>query len=194
MEDIKEQLEKYPFLQPRNVFSDELTVEKDSEEYYAASWWSQWDSTGWEKIWKEYLKELCAHWETWDEEAREKFRLFDSKEKWGALRIDTSFGDDFTHKLEWKYEMLSEYTCIKCGKQPRDSKGNRMIWKSKGWIAPFCKECAKKQFKHDGEYITYKKGITWKNCFTRDVHEGRFSIKTHFPNGEEKITYFDEIQ
>ena len=46
-------------------------------------------------------------------------------------------------------EILSEWTCINCGKQPRDSRGRHIIWRSTGWIEPYCKECAKKNDKDD---------------------------------------------
>ena len=37
------------------------------------------------------------------------------------------------------------FTCERCGKQPRDSKGNHIIWQSKGWwIEQFCNECVRK--------------------------------------------------
>lgn len=185
--DIKELLEKYPFLKYRNVFSDEETAENPLED----NWFTAWDNTGWKDIWQEFLLKLCKQWETWDEEAKKSFRIFDTKEKWGRLRSDWSGGTDEAHNLEWGYEMLSGYTCIKCGKQPRDSKGNRMIWNSKGWIAPYCKDCAKKDFYEHKNM--YKKGIKWKDVFTRDVHKGRFYITSYSKEKGETKTYFDDI-
>ena len=45
--------------------------------------------------------------------------------------------------LDW--ELLSSVNCIKCGKITKNSKGQSIIWRTQGWIAPFCKNCAKRQ-------------------------------------------------
>ena len=73
---------------------------------------------------------------------KKRFYFTEIKEKYGTLRIYTSFTDT-EENLESKTEMLSGWTCMKCGKQPKDSRGRHIIWRSCGWIGNYCKDCAK---------------------------------------------------
>lgn len=75
--------------------------------------------------------------------AKEMFYIIDTKSKYGTLRVDTSFVTDETMKLEHEIDRISEFTCERCGKQPKNSKGEHIIWQSKGyWIQQLCKKCA----------------------------------------------------
>ena len=53
----------------------------------------------------------------------------------------TSFGNKEIFELENKLGMISKWTCIRCGKQPKNSKGQHIIWRTTGWICPYYKEC-----------------------------------------------------
>lgn len=77
---------------------------------------------------------------------REKFRIWDTKEKYGQLRVDFSGYTDKLQDICWSLEHISEYTCQKCGAQPKDSRGEHIIWQSKGyWIEQKCKRCAREE-------------------------------------------------
>ena len=71
--------------------------------------------------------------------------ILDTKEKYGSFRCYTSFGNEKIFELENKLEMISEWTCIRCGKQPKNSKGQHIIWRTTGWICPYCKDCFRKE-------------------------------------------------
>lgn len=127
----QELIKKYPWLQIRNVWSDEKT---DSE-----FTWLDDLPYGWRKAFGlQMVEEL-------DQILRKAnyqndYRLSQIKEKYGGLRwYDNGVPLKITPEYdEWlsKYEMLSEQTCIMCGKP------GKLI--NSGWIMPLCKECEKR--------------------------------------------------
>lgn len=65
-----------------------------------------------------------------------KYRVFQVKEKYGTLRW---YADSYSDRMEdilTKYEDISQYTCVVCGRI------NVPIFDD-GWISPFCIECYK---------------------------------------------------
>ena len=120
-------VERYPYLLPRNVWTDAVPEDYDFS-------YSRLDEI--EYGWQDLFLQMC-------EEIREplieadyldKFRFSQIKEKWGHACF-YHFGapkevDDIIHK----YEVLSARTCIQCGK--------KAVKRSTGWIAPYCMECS----------------------------------------------------
>ena len=115
---LKRALKRYHWLELRNVFSNKLCYPEDSEDYLKHNEWTQWNGHGWEKIWKRALVEIMAVYETWPKETQEHFRIMDTKEKWGLIRIDLSGYNDELNDIEIAAEMLSKVTCPACGKMP----------------------------------------------------------------------------
>lgn len=69
------------------------------------------------------------------------------KEKWGYLNwYDTGGTKRWFGEILPKYEILSSRTCIHCGKPAT------LI--SKGWIAPYCDDCAA-QFRNKDDLMKY---------------------------------------
>lgn len=123
----KELCEKYPFLIPRNVFTDEIPDDYDYS-------WTRVDEI--EKGWQKLFLQMC-------EEIREplikadyleKFRFSQLKEKWGHMCCYNFGAPQEVHDIIHKYERLSAKTCIRCGRPA--------IKVSTGWIAPYCIYCA----------------------------------------------------
>lgn len=183
--EIKELLEKYPFLEYRNVFSGELTAENE-EDRLKYNWWTAWDNCGWEKIWKKYLSVLFEEYEKLSDEAKKNFMIMDTKEKYGSLRIDTSYGNDTIYEAEKIVNMISQWTCYRCGKMPRNSNGKRLIWETRGWILPLCKDCMKKKFIKDSSC----KIINHKVKELKLVCRG-FRIRRYDKNGKFIYAYKD---
>lgn len=75
------------------------------------------------------------------EEKCKNIYFMDIKEKYGSLRFYTNIYNEKVEKILDKYDHISKYICIKCGK-----KATKI---SKGWISPFCDNCLKE------EYFTY---------------------------------------
>lgn len=135
MEKNKELCDKYPFLIPRNLFTDEVTEGYDYS-------WTRLDEleSGWKIAFGEQLceelKEALAKANYVD-----KFRFSDIKEKWGHLCLYNFGCNQEAWDVIRKYEGLSKYTCGHCGKPATKI--------STGWIYPYCDECADNLSKYE---------------------------------------------
>lgn len=124
----KELCEKYPFLIPRNVFTDKISEDYDYS-------WTRLDDLedGWRIAFGEQmceeLKEALAKANYVD-----KFRFTDIKEKYGKLCLYNFGCNKEAWDVIYKYERLSKYVCKHCGKPATKV--------STGWISPWCDECA----------------------------------------------------
>lgn len=131
--EIKYLIDKYPFLLPRNVWTDKLDEKYDYsycwfKDDIPQGWWNRWGL-----IYLEDMKEVLEKYDFLD-----KFRFSQVKEKMGGLRA-YNFGapeEWFSHEPAWEY--ISEHTCVKCGKFPV-----KMRYDS--WISPWCDECFSSQ-------------------------------------------------
>ena len=125
----KQLCEQYPFLLPRNRWTDEIP--KDFDYSY-----TELDAMpdGWRKAFGlqmcEELKQELIKINKMDE-----FRIAQIKEKFGELRFYTNWVTDEIEAIINKYTKLSRKTCINCGKPAT------VI--TTGWISPFCNDCVK---------------------------------------------------
>ena len=148
-EEMLSLLHKYPFLRFRNVWSGEQTYHGKSKNL-ESNYYKYWDGYGWEDLWKNrYLPRLFAEYDTWDKETQKRFGFTQVKEKFGNLRIYTTFGSD--KRLESIAEWLSEYICEYCGKETRTEEGKRVIWTTGGWITNLCEHCAREYILRNAE-------------------------------------------
>lgn len=132
---------RYPFLCPRNYFDDTILWKRSKHDwrYIKPYSWTKLDEMpdGWRKAFGE---QMC-------EEIRETlikgnylydYRIAQIKEKFAELRwYDEGAPESIYRELQdiiYKYEEISERTCIKCGKPATKI--------STGWIMPFCDRCA----------------------------------------------------
>ena len=126
---------KYPFLTPRNVFTDKIPEDYDYS-------WTRLDDLepGWKIAFGEQLceelKEALAKADYVD-----KFRFTQIKEKWGSLCLYNFGCNQEAWDVILKYENLSKYTCGHCGKPATKV--------TTGWIYPYCDECADKLAKYE---------------------------------------------
>lgn len=133
----KHLIERYPFLMPRNRFTDETPVEFDYR-------YTELDSMpcGWRKAFGEQMCEEIRE-ELLRINCIDSYRIIDIKEKYGVLRWygtlvrrDPRHDTKTLHSIIQKYEALSARTCIKCGEPATKV--------SVGWISPYCDVCAEK--------------------------------------------------
>ena len=82
---------------------------------------------GWKKITDQMYDELEA--------INPDIEILQAKEKWGCLCIYYHPMTEETEEIISKYEDLSAKTCCGCGKTATKL--------SRGYIAPWCDECAK---------------------------------------------------
>lgn len=141
-EKMLELLKKYPFLKHRYFWKAEPDdVNKTDAENIESNWYKIWDGSGWEDLWKNrYLPRLFKEYDSWDEDTKSKFFFTDVKEKFGEMRIYTTFSSD--KNLEMIAEWLSSCTCQYCGAEPRTPDGKRMSYQSYDWITNMCRNCA----------------------------------------------------
>lgn len=165
----KELIDQFPWMEITNIYTGEGF---EGEAKYYLSLWNEFDDSGWKDIWHVFLMKVAEKWKTWDEGSKKAFRFYDAKEKYGKLRVSFSRTNDVIDNLKYALEEISNYTCILCGKQPRDSRGGRIIWIAKNWRAPYCKSCAKSK-------IPYKKKLNL--CYDRCTHRGPFKFKRYDP-------------
>lgn len=158
-EKMLELLKKYPFLKMRNFWKQEPddTFKTDAENIEHNKY-KIWDGSGWEDLWKNrYLPRLFKEYDSWDEDTKSKFFFTDVKEKFGEMRIYTTFSSD--KNLENIAEWLSSCTCQYCGAEPRTPDGKRMSYQSCGWITNMCRNCAI-------EHVLKPAGVTEENYET----------------------------
>lgn len=128
----KELVERYPFLWPRKWNGEKLDLDiwgYDGSEL-------DWMPDGWRIAFgDEMMEELAEELKKYD--WLDKYFPIQIKEKYGAMRwYDNGWPDGSRiPEIIQKYEHLSYSTCINCGKPAR--------WISRGWIMPFCEDCAK---------------------------------------------------
>ena len=130
IEHNKELIEEYPFLKLKDNLDDMMTYT-----------WLDDMPIGWrvafgEQMCKEIKEELLKHNEL------DSYEIVDIKEKFGGLRWYDNSNLPGLQVIIAKYAVLSETTCIVCGKPAE--------WVSTGWISPYCDDCATKQAKAQG--------------------------------------------
>ena len=125
----KEMVETYPFLLPRNRWTDKVSEDYD----YSYNEWEAID-LGWQIAFGwDLLNKLAVAVNNL--EYPEEFRITQIKEKFGELRIYCC-GSREIYQLIDDYTALSRKICIVCGK-PADVA-------TTGWFSFYCNDCAKR--------------------------------------------------
>ena len=138
----KKLTDEFPFLLPRNVFTDELPDNYDYSYTLLDEMPSGWKKSFGLKMCNELKKVLI------ETNCLDTFRIHQIKEKYGTLRIYSNFTNDKLEKVISKYEDLSASTCLYCG-QPAE-------YVTLGWISYLCEKCAKESH----YYATFKRGYS----------------------------------
>lgn len=129
IEENKKLCEEFPFLIPRNRFTDEIPEDYDYT-------YTELMEDGWKKLQIDFFREvkpllIKANF-------LDKYRIMDNKEKWGFWHLyDNGLPKEIFQEYNdilRKYENLSEHTCIYCGDE-----NAKMTYC--GWIFPCCKKC-----------------------------------------------------
>lgn len=132
IEENKALIEEFPFLLPRNRWTDKVPDDYDFSYTELDNMPDGWRSAFGVQMCSE-LKEILIK-----AGALTDYRITDIKEKYGTLRwYENGFPVKAQREyLDWqsKYLNLSERTCIKCG-----AKATKI---SVGYISPYCSKCA----------------------------------------------------
>lgn len=128
---------KYPFFWPRNVWTGKKCSGFFSYTLLDAL------PKGWYKTFGlQMAKEIQKCINKLSKKDKKALRITQIKEKYGSLRIYTTYSFPKLDEIITKYEKLSEIICVNCGKQATCI--------SIGYILPYCDNCKVKG-------INYKK-------------------------------------
>lgn len=125
----KKLIERYPWIWPVNwhlkrIHSYDFTMYDDVP-------------TGWKKAFgkimlEEYREALIRH------NYLDKFQWIQVKEKYGTLRLYSNAAPKEILDLESKYDHISGYFCISCGRM-------NVPVLTEGWVEPLCENCYNKR-------------------------------------------------
>lgn len=161
IEENKKLLDKYPFLLPRNVWTDEVLEDYNYEYTIMDEIPIGWRIAFGELFFDELLEELKRV------DFIDQYRVLQVKEKFGTFRWYTGGvpQNSTLHDIADKYEELSANICIDCGKP-------NVPMVNESWISPYCFECWSKQ------YIDY-----WKKTIPeKDIEDYAKQKYTEFTN------------
>ena len=131
----KKLIERYPFLECKSWDS---SVPRD----YTYTFLDHMPK-GWKRSFGIYLcEELREELIRIDPSLLDTYRVSQVKEKYGTLRWYDAHYSDRMEDILTKYEDISKYTCIICGKI------NVPVFDD-GWISPFCIDCFKKNINRE---------------------------------------------
>ena len=130
-EENKTLCDKYPWLIPRNRFTGEISKTFDYR-------YTELDNMepGWRKAFGEqFCEDMQNAINNLSDDARNKFRILDIKEKYAMLRVYVNMSDVGIDGVIRKYAKMSKYICGKCGKSATKI--------TTSWFYPFCDKCLK---------------------------------------------------
>lgn len=132
--------ERYPFLLPRNIFTDA------PDEDYDYTYIRGVDDLprGWERLFLQMCEDIRN--QLIKEKSLHSFRFFDIKEKYNRMECYPHGCSEKIHHILDKYAYMSQYVCSACG-QPAQ-------WETNGYVLSFCDKCYKEnKIQSTVEYI-----------------------------------------
>ena len=129
IEDNKKLIEEFPFLQPRNVWTDNISEDYD----YSYVLGIDDLPIGWERLFLQMCVDLKK--ELIKDDYLDKFRFTQIKEKYNTMRLYNNGCSKEAHKILDKYEYMSRYICTVCG--------DIATVETQGYLASFCNKCSK---------------------------------------------------
>ena len=126
-------IESFPFLMPRNRWTDRIPENFDytHNEMYSMPY-------GWARAFG--FEMLCELERALREEGiLDQYRIMDIKEKYGTLRWYDNCASKRVFNIINKYCAMSIDVCIYCGA--------KSYYETPGWISYICKKCARKEIK-----------------------------------------------
>ncbi len=132
VEENKRLIEEYPFLLPRNRWTDKVPEDYDYSYTELDSMPKAWKDKFGEKICKELKKELI------NAGYLDQYRITQIKSKYGRLCWYDLGHTKKMQKIIDKYTRLSRKICEECGR--------RATFTTTGWVSHLCKKCYKKEF------------------------------------------------
>lgn len=157
----KQLVERYPFLLPRNVFTDELPEDYDYSYIRGIGELPK----GWEKLFLQMCEDIRQP--LIDARQLETFRFMQIKEKYNCMECYNNGAPEAVHEIIDKYSIMAGYICTNCGRPA--------TYKTQGYVASYCADCFKDSIKHERgewiepstEYIVH--GFKAGRCYTKTI-------------------------
>ena len=141
VEQNKELVEKYPFLLPRNVWTDKL------DENYDYSYIRGVDElpSGWRKLFLQMCEDLKV--QLIKDNQLDTFRFSQIKEKYNRMECYNNGCSEAAQRIIDKYTHLASNVCTVCGQVA--------TWETQGYYASFCDECYKNHaYNYTSEFLS----------------------------------------
>lgn len=151
-EEIKKLVERYPYLLPRNVWTDKVPKDYD----YTSIRGIDEIPNGWNKLFLQLCEDIRQP--LIDANCLDEFRFSQIKEKWGYLECYNFGAPETVQDIIDKYSVMASYICTRCGKPA--------TYETQGYIEPLCDDCWKDlgyESKEKIEFKPYYKVEVFKN-------------------------------
>jgi hypothetical protein len=147
-------IEKYPFLLPRNVWTDKVTDNYHYDYTLADDLSDGWRKAFGTQLFDELKKALI------ETNYMDKFRFEDIKQKFGMLRIYVNPSPQEVLNVLEKYELLSEHYCEKCGRPAQ-------LTSDGYWLQTICEKCWNREMKYQIEKGFRKESIPYDEAICK---------------------------
>lgn len=138
----KKLVEEYPFLLPRNVFTDELDPDYDYSYIKGLEL-----PKGWHKLFFQMCENLKK--QLVKDGQLERFRFLQIKEKYNRMVCYHNGCSEAAQRILDKYEHMAKYICVVCGEPA--------YWETQSYIASYCEQHWKDFGRHEpSEVLKYK--------------------------------------
>jgi hypothetical protein len=178
----KQLIERYPYLLPRNPFTDE-----PSQTYDYSYVLGEYDlPKGWFKLFLQMCEDIRKPLDNIN--YLEKFRFTQIKEKYGKLCVYTHGATHQVTDIISKYEFLSQQICCVCGEPA--------TIRTYGYICPYCTEHVKDSMEciEDAEIINPQTSYIETTWTAGHKRERSVSVKDEWNRYLERIGYKDETR
>lgn len=141
-EKIKEIVERYPYLLPRNVWTDKVPEDYDYTYIKGLE-----IPIGWRRLFFQMCEDIRQP--LIDADCLDKFRFSQIKEKYNEMRCYHFGAPEEVDNIINKYEQMAYYVCTRCGKPA--------TYETQGYFASYCDDCFKDFVRHqDVEPIEFR--------------------------------------
>ena len=141
-EEIKKLVERYPYLLPRNVWTDKIPEDYDYTYIKGLE-----IPKGWRKLFFQMCEDIRRP--LIDANYLDKFRFTQIKEKYNSLRCYHCGAPKEVNDIIDKYGVMASYICTCCGRPA--------TYETQGYIASYCDDCWKDIARHEvAEQIEFK--------------------------------------
>ena len=141
-EEIKQLVERYPYLLPRNVWTDRVP-----EDYNYTYMIGLELPDGWRKLFFQMCEDIRQP--LIDTDYLNEFRFSQVKEKYNRMECYNFGAPEVVQEIIDKYSVMAGYVCTRCGKPA--------TCETQGYFASFCDDCWKDAARHEHiEWIKFK--------------------------------------